>query len=106
MVDVLARDIVLVVYVLWLITTGALVFFMQAGFAFLEGGQVRSKNSTHVYMKMCVNIGVGTLVWWLFGWAIFSGNWDYCMLGVQDPANVDFLNTFGHWYTMWGFCIV
>lgn len=106
MVDVLARDIVLVVYVLWLITTGALVFFMQAGFAFLEGGQVRSKNSTHVYMKMCTNIGIGTLVWWLFGYGIFSGNWNYCLLGVQDPANADFLNTFGHWYTMWGFCIV
>ncbi|MGR3310164.1 MAG: ammonium transporter [Candidatus Brocadiales bacterium] len=106
MVDVLARDILLVVFMLWLVTIGLLVFFMQAGFAFLEGGQVRSKNATHVYMKMCTNIAVGTLVWWIFGYAIFSGNWQYCMLGVQDPANADWLNTFGHWYSMWGFCLV
>ena len=81
-------------------------FFMQAGFAFLESGQVRSKNATHVYMKICANIGIGSLVWWLSGFAIFSGNWNYCLLGVIDPSNVDNLNVYGHWFTMWGFCLV
>ncbi len=106
MIDILARDIILIIYVLWLIITGILVFFMQAGFAFLESGQVRSKNATHVYMKICANIGLGTLVWWLVGFAIFSGNWNYCLLGVFDPGNVDNLNVYGHWFTMWGFCLV
>lgn len=106
MVDILARDIILIMYIFWLIITGVLVFFMQAGFAFLESGQVRSKNATHVYMKVCANIGLGTLVWWLFGFAIFSGNWNYCLIGVTDPGNVDKLNVYGHWFTMWGFCLV
>ena len=72
MVDILARDIILIIYVFWLIITGILVFFMQAAVAFLESGQVRSKNAIHVYMKACANIGIGTLVWWLFSGMPFS----------------------------------
>ena len=57
-----------------------LVFLCRRGCSLPgERGQVRSKNATHVYMKICANIGIGTLVWWLFGFAIFSGNWNYCL---------------------------
>ena len=35
----------------WVVTAGALVFFMQAGFALLESGMSRSKNAVNVVMK-------------------------------------------------------
>ena len=36
----------------WILVAAALVFFMQAGFAMLESGMVRSKNSINVIMKL------------------------------------------------------
>ena len=36
---------------LWVAICAALVFFMQAGFAMLESGMVRSKNAINVIMK-------------------------------------------------------
>ena len=44
---------------LWVAICAALVFFMQAGFAMLESGMVRSKNSINVIMKTtptCVSV--------------------------------------------------
>ena len=35
----------------WVVMGGILVFFMQAGFALIESGSVRSKNSVNVLMK-------------------------------------------------------
>jgi len=39
---------------LWLSVCTGLVFFMQAGFACLEAGSVRSKNSVNVALKNVV----------------------------------------------------
>ena len=36
---------------IWVAICVALVFFMQAGFAFLESGAARAKNSVNVLMK-------------------------------------------------------
>ena len=35
----------------WVVVSAALVFFMQAGFALLESGMSRAKNSVNVMMK-------------------------------------------------------
>eukprot|EP00397_Hematodinium_sp_SG-2012_P016886 GEMP01017242.1.p1 GENE.GEMP01017242.1~~GEMP01017242.1.p1 ORF type:complete len:694 (+),score=144.47 GEMP01017242.1:252-2333(+) len=55
----------------WLLTTGAMVMFMQAGFAMLECGTVRAKNAQHVLLKNVLDVCVGTIAWWLvgFSWA-------------------------------------
>eukprot|EP00397_Hematodinium_sp_SG-2012_P013978 GEMP01014203.1.p1 GENE.GEMP01014203.1~~GEMP01014203.1.p1 ORF type:complete len:673 (+),score=150.31 GEMP01014203.1:249-2267(+) len=55
----------------WLLTTGAKVMFMQAGFAMLECGTVRAKNAQHVLLKNVLDVCVGTIAWWLvgFSWA-------------------------------------
>ena len=36
---------------LWIMVAGILVFFMQAGFAMLEVGTVRSKNAQNILLK-------------------------------------------------------
>lgn len=57
----------------WLCLCGALVMFMHAGFAMLETGSCRAKNASNVLMKNLVNVCVGTLGWWAFGWAFAYG---------------------------------
>ena len=58
---------------MWLLLCGALVMFMHAGFAMLETGCCRAKNAQNVLMKNLVNVCVGTLGWWVFGWALAYG---------------------------------
>ena len=49
------------------------VFFMQAGFAMLESGLVRSKNTVNVLMKNYIDVAVGTLTFWLVGYGLMYG---------------------------------
>ncbi|NBB91122.1 MAG: hypothetical protein GVY23_07940 [Spirochaetes bacterium] len=58
---------------LWVLVAAVLVFFMQAGFAFLESGLTRSKNSINVAIKNLTDLGVSLLVYWVFGFALMFG---------------------------------
>jgi len=59
---------------MWITLCGALVMFMHAGFAMLETGCCRVKNAQNVLMKNMVNVCVGTLGWWIFGWGFAYGS--------------------------------
>ena len=50
--------------VVWVAICAALVFFMQAGFAMLESGMVRSKNAINVIMKNYTDMCFGALIFW------------------------------------------
>jgi Amt family ammonium transporter len=57
----------------WLMTAAALVFLMQAGFALLESGMSRSKNSVNVLMKNLMDCCVGSLLFWCVGYGLMFG---------------------------------
>ncbi len=57
----------------WILITGALVFFMQAGFALVEAGFTRSKNTTNILFKNLMDFCIGTLGFWLVGYGIMFG---------------------------------
>ena len=57
----------------WVVTAAALVFFMQAGFALLEGGMSRSKNAVNVVMKNYMDLCLGSIVFWLLGYGLMFG---------------------------------
>jgi Amt family ammonium transporter len=59
--------------VLWILVAGALVMFMQAGFAFLEIGFSRGKNVGMGVAKIVVNFSIGSIVWWACGFAFAFG---------------------------------
>lgn len=61
---------------LFVFLAAMLVFFMQAGFALLEAGNVRMKNAGHVAGKTMLTLGVAILSWWAlgFGFAFGDGN--------------------------------
>jgi Amt family ammonium transporter len=57
----------------WVLITGALVFFMQAGFALVEAGFTRSKNTTNILFKNLMDFSIGTLVFWTIGYGLMFG---------------------------------
>jgi Amt family ammonium transporter len=65
----------------WTLVTGFLVMFMQAGFAIVETGLARAKNSNHTMMMNFMVYGVGMAAYWLIGFAIQEG-------GVGAIANL------------------
>ncbi|MBH1987451.1 MAG: ammonium transporter [Burkholderiales bacterium] len=58
---------------LWLVVAGALVFFMQAGFAFLESGMTRAKNTVNVIMKNYCDMCFGAIAFWVLGYGLMFG---------------------------------
>jgi Amt family ammonium transporter len=59
--------------VLWIIVSSALVFLMRVGFAMLESGMTRSKNSINVSTKVLVDLGVSLLAYWVVGFGLMFG---------------------------------
>ncbi|WP_421886659.1 ammonium transporter [Methylibium sp.] len=57
----------------WLTAAGALVFFMQAGFALLESGMSRAKNAINVIMKNYCDMCFGAVAYWAVGFGLMFG---------------------------------
>jgi Amt family ammonium transporter len=58
---------------MWLLVTAFLVFFMQAGFAMVEAGFTRSKNTSNILMKNLMDFAIGSLTYWFIGYSIMYG---------------------------------
>ena len=59
---------------IWLLLAGALVFFMNAGFALLEAGLCRSNNSINVLAKNLIVFCVAAIAFWMFGFGLMFGD--------------------------------
>ena len=57
----------------WMLVTAFLVFFMQAGFMFLEAGFARSRESVNVLLECIVDTCLCALLFWAFGFAFMFG---------------------------------
>ncbi len=57
----------------WVLVAGALVFFMQAGFALLEAGLTRAKNVTNIMAKNLADMSVGVLAFLAVGYGLAFG---------------------------------
>jgi ammonia channel protein AmtB len=89
----------------WLLTCGAMIMSMQIGFAWLEAGGIRKKNSGIVYQKLTLNLMITIFSFWVIGYALafggaedrfigafhfFAGNeWTHSELGHQTQ--------YSHW---------
>lgn len=58
---------------LWIIISGILVFFMQAGFTLVETGFTRSKNAGNIIMKNIMDLIVGSIGFWAIGYSVMYG---------------------------------
>lgn len=70
----------------WLIAAGALVFFMQAGFALLESGMSRAKNAINVIMKNYCDMCFGAVAFWMVGYGLMFGANPSGWIGIDQFA--------------------
>lgn len=57
----------------WMLLAAMLVFFMQPGFALVEAGFTRSKNTANILMKNLVDFMVGSILFWSIGFGLMFG---------------------------------
>ena len=70
--------------VVWVLICGALVYFMQAGFALCEAGLTRAKNTGNILMKNLMDFCIGTPCYWFIGFGLmFAGTGKF--IGKFDP---------------------
>ena len=61
------------VYGVWFLIGAALVFWMQAGFAMVETGFARAKNTGNILMKNLMDFCIGTVMFILIGFGLMFG---------------------------------
>lgn len=61
------------VYGVWFLIGAALVFWMQAGFAMVEAGFTRAKNTGNIIMKNLMDFCIGTVMFILIGFSLLLG---------------------------------
>lgn len=59
---------------LWVLVAGFLVFFMNLGFAMVESGLCRVKNTVNILAKNFIVFGVSSLAFYLIGFGLMFGN--------------------------------
>jgi len=111
---------------MWFILCGALVMFMQAGFAMVESGICRVKNVQNVLLKNMTDVCMGTFGWWLCGWAFaysgpmeddngeslkqnrFMGYEEWLghtfLSDIDSHGNIEPTNKMENWFFQWAFC--
>lgn len=93
---------------LWLIIATALVFLMHLGFACLETGLTRAKNTVNILFKNVAIVGIGILTYAFVGFNLmypgedFAGAWfGFGGFGIGLPENYDTLTYADGAYTYW-----
>jgi ammonium transporter, Amt family len=89
---------------MWVLITGFLVMFMQAGFAMVEAGLTRAKNVAHTIAMNFLIYPLGMFGFYLCGFALmFGGVGALGTLGGFDGLNREFaLNLGGHSFGLFG----
>jgi len=89
---------------IWTLIAAFLVFFMQAGFAMVETGLTRAKNTCNILMKNLLDFCLGSLVFWAFGYAVMFGADKMGLVGTSgfflsaaNPSTGDGLWQYAYW---------
>ena len=86
------------VFGVWFLIGAALVFWMQAGFAMVEAGFTRAKNTGNIIMKNLMDFCIGTVVFILIGFGLLIGEDLFGFIGkpgfdlFTSYADFDFSN--------------
>lgn len=57
----------------WMLLAAMLVFWMQPGFALVEAGFTRTKNTTNILMKNFIDFMFGSILYWFIGFGLMFG---------------------------------
>ena len=77
---------------IWVLLAAMLVFFMQPGFALVEAGLTRAKNTANILMKNFMDFSVGSVLYWILGFSVMFGAGSFLgwgglgIGGVENPC--------------------
>lgn len=72
----------------FLLLGGALVIFMQAGFAMVETGFTRAKHAAHVVMTNFAIFGLGAIGYYAVGFALMFGATGVAVIGMEPLGSL------------------
>lgn len=79
---------------IWFLIGAIMVFFMQCGFAMVEAGFTRIKNTGNIIMKNLMDFCIGTVVFMVLGFGLLAG--EDALFGLIGIPNLDI---FTNWET-------
>ena len=80
------------VFGVWFLIGAALVFWMQAGFAMVEAGFTRAKNTGNIIMKNLMDFCIGTCTFILIGFSLLLGE---DVVGLIGKPGFDIFTSYG-----------
>ena len=104
------KDQIFAINTVWVALCAALIFFMEAGFALLEAGFVRSKNTMSIIAKVIIDITFGGIAFFIVGFGVAYGNsngWFAFDIGIaMDDLGLDLtVSNKLFWFIQLGFAI-
>ena len=81
------------VFGVWFLIGAALVFWMQAGFAMVEAGFTRAKNTGNIIMKNLMDFCIGTVMFILIGFGLLLGE---DLLGFIGKPGFDIFTSYAN----------
>lgn len=75
----------------WFLIGAALVFWMQAGFAMVEAGFTRAKNTGNILMKNLMDFCIGTVMFIIIGFSFLLGE---DMMGLIGKPGFDIFSSY------------
>ncbi len=76
-------DTTIIIDTMWVLVAAILVFFMNLGFASVEAGFARSKNTVNILSKNFIVFAVSSLGFMLLGWGLMFGG-DNPFIGTEN----------------------
>jgi Amt family ammonium transporter len=71
----------------WMLLAAMLVFFMQPGFALVEAGFTRTKNTANILMKNFLDFMLGSVLYFFIGYGIMFGEGSF--IGMPNFFSLD-----------------
>jgi Amt family ammonium transporter len=87
----------------WMLLAAMLVFFMQPGFALVEAGFTRTKNTANILMKNFLDFSLGSLLFFFIGFGVMFGEGG--IIGTPNFGCLDALKDAGGGLPIEGFLI-
>ncbi len=72
-ITTVVSDFAVSIDTVWILIAAVLVMLMQAGFALVEAGFTRTKNTANILMKNLMDFSIGSLIFWILGYTLMYG---------------------------------
>ena len=85
-------EVTQLINIVWTFLGAVLVMLMQAGFAILEAGLCRQKNTNNVLMKNIMDFAIGSIIFLVIGFGLMFGKDAGGIIGTSgflDPTSLD-----------------